>query len=373
MLPRPSPLQLLSVMPSGCERSMISRRTSGNVLLVVRTVDAGDVEIAGPVGLAGGVDGEPIGMRPVELLVRHGWNPCGPTRPGRPRGPPGQFAVKVAVAQRRPDGMQRELAGIVGEDAAGVDDDALGLGPFPMLPPPGDVVASRVDLGDVGLAPAIRAAIPGTVATALSFFSSLWAAGMLPIVAAAATALMNSRRSMPSPISVSLRRGRTLAPVSRHRDIFLDLGCQLVEIDVADTGQQLGPVLARGHRRVLLPVPQGRLQMLDGRGLLLGLAGLVEERQLRRTQDLLRRSSCPGGPSPRRSPIVRRNSLSAPAAGSSAIKRSAVCAWSFNASATSGGVMASIGLPSSSRSRKDRMFRMPLPGMVSPSMKWRTV
>ena len=107
-------------------------------------------------------------------------------------------------------------------------------------------------------------------------------------MATAATALMNSRRSMPSPIYVSLRRGPTLAPVSRYRDIFLNLGCQLVEIDVADAGQQLRPVLARGHGRVLLPVLQRRLQMFDGRGLLLGLAGLVEERQLRRTQDLLR-------------------------------------------------------------------------------------
>ena len=56
--------------------------------------------------------------------------------------------------------MQRKLAGIIGNNAAGIDDDALNLRAFPVLPPPGDVVSLRVNLRDVRLSPAQGAAIP---------------------------------------------------------------------------------------------------------------------------------------------------------------------------------------------------------------------
>ena len=56
--------------------------------------------------------------------------------------------------------VQRELAGVVGHDPAGVDDHALDPRALPVLPPPGDVVSGRVALGDVGLSPAEHAAIP---------------------------------------------------------------------------------------------------------------------------------------------------------------------------------------------------------------------
>ena len=130
------------------------------VLLVVRAVDARHVEVAGPVRLAGGVHGEPVGMRLVERFVGTVGIHAGQHRQTILMGRTGQFAVKVAVAQRRRTVLQRELAGIVGDDAAGIDDDALHLRPFPVLPPPGDVVARRVDLGDVRLPPAVRPPIP---------------------------------------------------------------------------------------------------------------------------------------------------------------------------------------------------------------------
>lgn len=56
--------------------------------------------------------------------------------------------------------MQRKLAGIISDDAAGIDDDALGLRALPALPPPGEVISLRVNFRDVRLSPAQRAAIP---------------------------------------------------------------------------------------------------------------------------------------------------------------------------------------------------------------------
>lgn len=73
----------------------------------------------------------------------------------------GNFAVKVAPAQGLGLVVQRKFAGIIGEDPARVDNYALRLGSLPMLPPPLDVVVSRIDFGDVRLAPTISTAIPG--------------------------------------------------------------------------------------------------------------------------------------------------------------------------------------------------------------------
>ena len=65
--------------------------------------------------------------------------------------------------------MQRKLAGIISDDAAGIDDDALGLRALPALPPPGEVVPLRVNFRDVRLSPAQRAAIPRERATRFNF------------------------------------------------------------------------------------------------------------------------------------------------------------------------------------------------------------
>ena len=60
--------------------------------------------------------------------------------------------------------VQRELARVVGDDAAGVDDDALNFGALPVVAPPGDVVLVRILLGDVGLSPAVGAPVPRLLA-----------------------------------------------------------------------------------------------------------------------------------------------------------------------------------------------------------------
>ena len=99
-------------------------------------------------------------MRPVERLVGTVGIHAGQHHQAVLVGRTSQLAVEVAVAQRRRTIVQRELARVVGDDAAGIDDDALDLRPLPVLPPPGDVVAGRVDLGDVRLRPAVRAPIP---------------------------------------------------------------------------------------------------------------------------------------------------------------------------------------------------------------------
>src|SRR5258708_24775143 len=59
--------------------------------------------------------------------------------------------------------VKREFARVVGNDAAGVEDDALDQGALPELAPPGDVIADGIVLGDVGLAPAGDAAVPRSI------------------------------------------------------------------------------------------------------------------------------------------------------------------------------------------------------------------
>ncbi len=71
------------------------------------------------------------------------------------------FAVQVAAIQELGSMVQWELARVVGHNSAGVDDDALHSGAFPILAPPRDVVRRRIVLGDIGLAPPQRVSIPG--------------------------------------------------------------------------------------------------------------------------------------------------------------------------------------------------------------------
>ena len=50
------------------------------------------------------------------------------------------FAIEIAAVEELRAVMQGKLAGVVGDDAACIDDDALYRGPFPVIAPPGDVV-----------------------------------------------------------------------------------------------------------------------------------------------------------------------------------------------------------------------------------------
>src|SRR6185436_2605374 len=97
---------------------------------------------------------EEILCRPVRVHPRHHEQPVVVRRPG-------QLAEEIASAEELGAMVQREPARVVGDDAAGVDDDGLDLGPLPVGAPPADVVADGIFLGDVGLAPAVGTAVPG--------------------------------------------------------------------------------------------------------------------------------------------------------------------------------------------------------------------
>ena len=139
----------------------------GEVLAVVGTADAGGVErsieVPGAVGPPRGVHRKPVRVLEVEALAGaggvHPRHHHDPVLAGRR----GHLAEQVAVAQVRRAPVEAESAGVVGHDAAGVDDDALHAGALPVLHPPPRIVApgGGVDLPDVGLAPAHDAPVPG--------------------------------------------------------------------------------------------------------------------------------------------------------------------------------------------------------------------
>ncbi len=134
---------------------------AGDVLFVVGTVDTGDVEIARSVRLARGVRGKPVGMGLVERFMGAvGVHPGEDGQSVVVRGL-GQFSVEIPIAQERRAIVERVLAGVIGDDSAGVENHSLHAGAFPVPAPPVNVVSGRVDLGDVGLAPAERATVPG--------------------------------------------------------------------------------------------------------------------------------------------------------------------------------------------------------------------
>ena len=136
-------------------------QNAGDVLVVVGAVDAGDVLVVGAVGLAVGLAGEPVGMGLEEILggavAIHARQHGEPVLMGGLR----EFAVEIASLEELGAVMERELARVVGDDAAGIDDDALDARALPIVAPPGDVVVVGIALGDVGLAPAADAAVPG--------------------------------------------------------------------------------------------------------------------------------------------------------------------------------------------------------------------
>ena len=124
------------------------------MLIVIWAVDTRDEQLARLVRPARGIDGKPVRVCPVEFLV------------GAVRVHPGedhelifmrgaaQLAEQVASAQLLRRAVQRHPAGIVGDDSASINDDALGVGAFPLSAPPGDVIPGRIDLRDVRLTPA---------------------------------------------------------------------------------------------------------------------------------------------------------------------------------------------------------------------------
>jgi hypothetical protein len=105
------------------------------VLAVVGAVEAGDVELAVAEGL-GIAAREPVRMGLVDLRARpvrvHAREDGDPVRAGDLQ----ELAEEVALAQELRAAVQRHVGGVVGHDAAGVDDDALGSRPFPMPAPP---------------------------------------------------------------------------------------------------------------------------------------------------------------------------------------------------------------------------------------------
>src|SRR5262249_11169786 len=71
-----------------------------------------------------------------------------------------EFAEQVPAVQMLRWVMKRNLAGIVGDDSSGVNDDALGLRFLPIIAPPANVVTNRIYLRDVSLSPAGDPSIP---------------------------------------------------------------------------------------------------------------------------------------------------------------------------------------------------------------------
>ena len=72
-----------------------------------------------------------------------------------------EFAEEIAITKKLRAPVQRIFAGIISDDAASVDDDALDACALPIIAPPWDIIAGNVEFGDVGLAPAQAAAVPG--------------------------------------------------------------------------------------------------------------------------------------------------------------------------------------------------------------------
>ncbi len=129
----------------------------GHELEVVRAQRAGDPHLRrGPVPAlaAVGVDGDPVGMRVVDILV-------GRVRIGARHHDHAQLAAArhqlaegVAVAQPRAAVMQRDLGGIVGHAAAGAQAGGIGMGAPEIIQPESEVVLAGVVFDQRQLRPA---------------------------------------------------------------------------------------------------------------------------------------------------------------------------------------------------------------------------
>jgi len=74
------------------------------------------------------------------------------------------LAVQVAVAQVFGAIVQRQRAGVVGDDPAGVDDHPLCARAPPVIAPPLAVIVGGIQFIEVGLSPAAHGAVPGLCA-----------------------------------------------------------------------------------------------------------------------------------------------------------------------------------------------------------------
>src|SRR5262249_49273728 len=130
------------------------------VFVVVGAVDARHVFVGYLIRLTGLLAREPVRMRTEEILrSAAGIHPRQHDQ-SLLVGSVGEFAVKVAVSQKLRTMMKWNLAWVIGDNAASVYNYALYRCAFPELPPPRNVVADRIALGDIGLSPPDCAAIP---------------------------------------------------------------------------------------------------------------------------------------------------------------------------------------------------------------------
>ena len=72
-----------------------------------------------------------------------------------------EFAKEIPISKKLRAPVQGIFGGIVSNDAAGIDDDALDACALPIIAPPWDIIAGNVEFGDVGLSPAQATAVPG--------------------------------------------------------------------------------------------------------------------------------------------------------------------------------------------------------------------
>lgn len=124
------------------------------------SLNAADEQLTRFVWSACGIHRKPVRMCPVAFLV-------GAVRvhPGEDHEPifvrgAAQLAEQVAFAQLLRRAVQWHMAWIISHNTICVDDDTLGVGAFPLLAPPCDVVSDGIDLRDVRLPPAYGPPIP---------------------------------------------------------------------------------------------------------------------------------------------------------------------------------------------------------------------
>jgi len=131
-----------------------------DVFLVVWAVDAGDEKVTRLIRLVGGVYGEPVRtglkavrVRPIRVHASEDRKPVLMRSAA-------QLAEQVTPVKVFCLAMKGHLTGVIGNDTTSVDDDPLDVGALPVTAPPSDVIALRVNLGDIGLPPACDAPKP---------------------------------------------------------------------------------------------------------------------------------------------------------------------------------------------------------------------
>ena len=157
------------------------------MLVIVRTVDTSDIELACLVGLTKAIDGKPIGVCPVKLFMGTVRIHAGKYHQTLFVCRPAEVAKKVTAFEELCLSVKGDFAGIIGNDATCIDDNSLCLCILPVLSPPTDIVMGRVFFGNVGLPPTGYPAYQG-----ISSFEFDLSAGLSPANAiASALAIVN--------------------------------------------------------------------------------------------------------------------------------------------------------------------------------------